>query len=315
MRNHNTIVASAFQKTEIYHQNVRYCSKRNLLLVSTDGSGISGEDCGIWTKLAAKYYHVGDKHDSTYALALEETRKAMVKSMQTPGIASKLMWIYWHHDPDSQWSGNWVLLNVTTHESAGMTRAMVHEVMHDTTVVKVKETTSRMPASGGMAKFECVHLGYGGHYANKDCCVCVFKTIVFYCCGRGVWDLTSHITCLASRSRQTDNDAQEGFKFRFNILECPVQVYLPPKTYHDALRFILQHFTPIAHERTDIPHDKHDEWHHRLLRCGIQAQGPLDAVMLNEIECDVTMPSGEHWVGRIVYKLIPGNEESDNKTT
>ena len=37
--------------------------------------------------------------------------------------------------------------------------------------------------------------------------------------------------------------------------------------------------------------------------------------MLNEIECDVTMPSGEHWVGRIVYKLIPGNEESDNKTT
>ena len=40
-----------------------------------------------------------------------------------------------------------------------MTRVMVHEVMHDTTVVKVKKTASRMRTSGGMAKFECVHLG------------------------------------------------------------------------------------------------------------------------------------------------------------
>jgi len=115
MRNHNTIVASDFQKTEMYHQNVHDCAKRNLLLVSTDGSGIPGENRGISMKLAEKHAHVGDKHDSTCALALEETRKDTVKSMKTPGIASKLMWNYWHHDPDSQWFGNWVLLHVTEH--------------------------------------------------------------------------------------------------------------------------------------------------------------------------------------------------------
>jgi len=37
--------------------------------------------------------------------------------------------------------------------------------------------------------------------------------------------------------------------------------------------------------------------------------------MLNEIECDVTMPSGEHWVGPHVYKWFPGNEEQGNKIT
>ena len=75
--------------------------------------------------------------------------------------------------------------------------------------------------------------------------------------------------------------------------------------------------TPVAHERAEMPHDKQDELHSTLLpvRCGIRAQGPLDAVMLNKIECDVTMPSGEHWVGRHVYKLFPGNAELDNKIT
>jgi len=72
--------ALAFQKTEIYHQNVRDCAKRNLLLVSTDGSGIPGEDLRILTKLAEKHEHMGGKHDNTYALALEETRKDMVKA-------------------------------------------------------------------------------------------------------------------------------------------------------------------------------------------------------------------------------------------
>ena len=115
MRKHNKIAALAFQKTEIHHQNVRDCVKRNLLSLSNDGSGIPGEDREILTKLAEKHEHVGDKHDSTYTLALEETRKDTVKSMQTPGIASKLMWIYWHYDPDSQWFGNWVLLHVKTH--------------------------------------------------------------------------------------------------------------------------------------------------------------------------------------------------------
>jgi len=61
MRNHNTIVASAFQKTEIYHQNVRYCSKRNLLLVSTDGSGIPGENRGILMKLAENWCNLNLK--------------------------------------------------------------------------------------------------------------------------------------------------------------------------------------------------------------------------------------------------------------
>ena len=96
---------------------------------------------------------------------------------------------------------------------------------------------------------------------------------------------------------------------------CPVQVSLPPPTYQDALGFILQHLTPVAHERAEMPHDKQDDLHSRLLRCGTRAQGPLDAVMLNEIECDVTMPSGEHWVGPHVYKWFPGNEEQGNKIT
>jgi len=41
MRKHNTIAALAFQKTETYHQNIRKCAKRNLILVSTDGFGRS----------------------------------------------------------------------------------------------------------------------------------------------------------------------------------------------------------------------------------------------------------------------------------
>jgi len=130
--------------------------------------------------LAEKHEHVGDKHDSAYALALEETRKATVKSMpQKPGIASKLMWIYWHHDPDSQWYGNWVLLHVTTHENAGMTRVMVHEVMHNTTAVKVKKTATRMRTSGGTRVRMCTPGEYSGHCANKDWCVCVSKTFGF----------------------------------------------------------------------------------------------------------------------------------------
>jgi len=99
-------------------------------------------------------------------------------------------------------------------------------------------------------------------------------------------------------------------------VERPVQVYLPPKIYHDALGFILEQLTPVAHEeRAEIPHDKQDELHHRLLRCEIRAQGPSDVVMLNEIECDISTPSGENWVGRNVYKWFPGNEEVDIKTT
>ena len=35
-----------------------------------------------------------------------------------------------------------------THENTGLTRAIVHEVMHDTTAVNEKETTSRMPTGG-----------------------------------------------------------------------------------------------------------------------------------------------------------------------
>ena len=44
-------------------------------------------------------------------------------------------------------------------------------------------------------------------------------------------------------------------------------------------------------------------------------QGPLDAVMLNEIECDICTPSGEYWVGGSAYKWFPGTEETDRKTT
>ena len=94
------------------------------------------------------------------------------------------------------------------------------------------------------------------------------------------------------------------------MLQRPVQVFLPPKIHLDALGFILEHLTPMAHERAEMRHDKQDELHHRLLRCGIRAQGSLDAVMLNEIECDISTPSGEHWVGKNVYKWFPANEEA-----
>jgi len=39
------------------------------------------------------------------------------------------------------------------------------------------------------------------------------------------------------------------------------------------------------------------------------------AVVLNEIECDISTPSGKHWAGRNVYKWFPANEEADIKTT
>jgi len=61
-----------------------------------------------------------------------------------------------------------------------------------------------------------------------------------------------------------------------------------------------------------MPQGKQDELHHRLLRCEIRAQGPLDAVIFNEIECDVTTPSGENRVGRNVHKWFTGNEKLDN---
>ena len=138
----------------------------------------------------------------------------------------------------------------------------------------------------------------------------------FHSCGRGgVWDLTSHITCLASQCGETAHHAPEEFDLCFNNMERLVQEFLPPKIHHDALGFILKHLTPVAHERAEMPHDKQDELHQRLLKCGIRVQGPLDAVMLNEIECDISTPSGEHWVGRNMYKWFPGNEEVDIKTT
>ena len=237
--------------------------------------------------------------------------------MQATGIASKLMWIYWHHDPDSQWFGNWVLLYVTPNTKAGMTRAMVQRSDIDTTVMKAKDSTSRMPPSERTAKLECVHLGNVTAIARTKTVVFVSsKPTVFHGCGRrGAWDLTSHITCMASQPGPAGTDEQERFHLSFNSVGHPVQVYLPTATYQDALGFMLQHLTPVAHERAEMPHDKQDELHSRLLRCRIQAQGPLDAVMLNEIEYDVTMPSGEHWVGRHVYKWFPGNEELDNKIT
>ena len=65
---------------------------------------------------------------------------------------------------------------------------------------------------------------------------------------------------------------------------------MSPQTFHDTLGFILQHLTPVAHEQAEMPYDKQDELDHKMRGCGIRAQGPLDAVMLNEFECDVTTP-------------------------
>ena len=141
--------------------------------------------------------------------------------MQTAGIQSKLIWIYWHHDPDSQWFGNWSLLHVTAHENAGMTRAKVHEVMHDTTAVNLKKTASRMRTSGGTVKFECVHLMNIAAVARTRTGVFVSpKPLALHGCGRGgVWDLASHITCLASQSGRTGNPAQEEFDLCVNSVE------------------------------------------------------------------------------------------------
>jgi len=74
MRKHNMLAAMAFRKTDMYQRNVQDSTNRNLVLVSTDGSGLPGEDRGILTKLARQYEHVDDKHDRTYALGLEATR-------------------------------------------------------------------------------------------------------------------------------------------------------------------------------------------------------------------------------------------------
>ena len=166
-------------------------------------------------------------------------------------------------------------------------------------------------------KFGCVHLGNIAAIAQTKTGLFVSpKPLVFHGCGRGgVWDLTSHIKCLASQNGQTGNHVQEKFDLCFNDVERPVQVYLPPKIYHDALGFILEHLTPLAHERAEMPHGKQDELHNRLLQCGIRAQGPLDELMLNEFECDISTPSGEHWVGRSVYKWFPGSEEAGIKIT
>jgi len=49
---------------------------------------------------------------------------------------------------------------------------------------------------------------------------------------------------------------------------------LSQNAHHNELGFILQQLTPIAHEWAEMPHDEQDELHHRLLRCGIRAQGP-----------------------------------------
>jgi len=154
-----------------------------------------------------------------------------------------------------------------------MTRAIVHEVMHDTTVVKAKDSTSRIPPSERTAKFECVHLGNVAAIARTKTVVFVSpKPMAFYCCGEGgVWDMTSHITCMASRPGPAGTAAQERFQLRCNSEEHPVQLYLPPPTHQDALSFILQHLTPVAHERAEMPHDKQDELHARLLRCWIRA--------------------------------------------
>ena len=192
-------------------------------------------------------------------------------------------------------------------------------MVHDTTAVQVRKTARRMRTSGGTAKFECVHLGNIAAIARTKPGPGVFvssKPLAFHGCGRGgVWDLTLHITCLASQYGQTGNGAHEEIDLCCNSVEQPVQVYLPPKIYHDALGFILQHLTPVAHERAEMRHDKQDELHHRLLRCGIRGQVPLDVVMLNEIEYDISTPLGEHWLGRNVYKWSPGTEDADIKTT
>jgi len=105
-----------------------------------------------------------------------------------------------------------------------------------------------MRTSGETAKFECVHLGNIASIARTNTGVFVsLKPLSFHSCGRGgVWDLTSHITCLASQCGQTGNHAQEEFDLCFNNVERPVQVFLPSKINHDALGFILEHSTPVA---------------------------------------------------------------------
>jgi len=118
---------------------------------------------------------------------------------------------------------------------------MVQEVMHDTTVVKATDSTSRMPPSERTAKFECVYHGNVTVIARTKTVVFVSpKPMVLHGCGQGgVWDLTSHITSMASRPGPAGTDPQERFQSRFNSVELPVKVCLSPPTYQDALTFIL----------------------------------------------------------------------------
>ena len=112
-------------------------------------------------------------------------------------------------------------MHVTMHEKAGMTRVMVHEVMYDTTAAKIRKTGGKMRTSGGTAKFECVHLGNIAVIVRTNTGVFVSpKPVAFHGCGRGgVWDLTSHITCLSSQCGQTDNHAHEKFDLCFINVE------------------------------------------------------------------------------------------------
>jgi len=78
-----------------------------------------------------------------------------------------------------------------------MTRAVVHEVMYDTTAVKVRKSAGRMRTSGGTVKFECVHLGNIAAIARTNTGVFVSpKTTGFsrLWLGRGVaLDIPHHV--------------------------------------------------------------------------------------------------------------------------
>ena len=95
-------------------------------------------------------------------------------------------------------------------------------------------------------------------HEHRLLCLCIKTNSVPRLWSGRVGDLTSQFMCLANRPGQVGTHVQERFKLHFSSAERPVQVYLPPKTFHDALGFILQHLTPVAHGQAEMPHDKQD---------------------------------------------------------
>ena len=80
----------------------------------------------------------------------------------------------------------------------------------------------------------------------------------------------------------------------FNSVERPVQVYLPPATYHDALGFFLQHLTPVQCCTSACAHV-----HMNMISCTIgcwDVGSKLRAHYMRQCSMKLNATSTRHWV-------------------